>query len=244
MKNKLEKDRIEEIDTEMLFAVVTWGFLLIVLPLLKIICNITYIYKVNLIYGVSINLCLCTIGLILFKVYKYLSLKFNLFFKIYIGITISIYILILSFIIVENILMNNDIYFKGTVSYIILIISFANLISTILLLFIISIKISKESIKKNNGKVGALKNIIILTPLILSLVFTLLFGFIGVVFSKPEEIKVINKNIKYNIRVNGFLVSRNESTFIYNKSINSLLMKKLYNNEIPPEILAENNDYY
>lgn len=244
MKNKLEKDRIEEIDIEMLFAVVTWGFLLIVLPLLKMICNITNIYKVNIIYGVSINLCLCTIGLILFKVYKYLSLKLNLFLKIYIGITISIYILILSFIIVENILMNNDIYFKGTVSYIILIISFANLISTILLLFIISIKISKESIKKNNGKVGALKNIIILTPLILSLVFTLLFGSIGVVFSKPEEIKVINKNIKYNIRVNGFLVSRNESTFIYNKSINSLLMKKLYNNEIPPEILAENNDYY
>ena len=63
-------------------------------------------------------------------------------------------------------------------------------------------------------------------------------------FSKPEEITVINKNIKYNIRVNGFLVSRNESTFIYNKSINSILMKKLYNNEITPEILAENNDYY
>lgn len=63
-------------------------------------------------------------------------------------------------------------------------------------------------------------------------------------FSKPEEIMVINKNIKYNIRVNGFLVSRNESTFIYNKSINSILMKKLYNNEITPEILAENNDYY
>ncbi len=244
MKNKLEKYRIEEIDIEMLFAVVTWGFLLIVSPLLKIIYNITNIYKVNLIYVISINLCLCTIGFILFKVYKYLSLKFNLFFKIYIGITISIYILILSFIIVENIFMNNDIYFKGAVSYIILIISFANLISTILLLFIISIKISKENIRKNNGKVGTLKNIIILTPLILSLVFILSFGSIGVVFSKPEEIKVINKNIKYNIRVNGFLVSRNESTFIYNKSINSLLMKKLYNNEIPPEILAENNDYY
>lgn len=244
MKKKLEKYEIEEIDIKMLFAVLTWGFLLILSPLLKIIFNITNIYKVNLIYVILINLCLCTIGFILFKIYKYLSLKFNLFLKIYIGITISIYILILSFIIVENIFMNDDIYFKGTVSYIILIISFANLISTILLLFIISIKISKESIKKNNGKVGTLKNIIILTPLILSLVFTLSFGSIGVVFSKPEEIKVINKNIKYNIRVNGFLVSRNESTFIYNKSINSLLMKKLYNNEIPPEILAENNDYY
>lgn len=244
MKKKLEKYEIEEIDIKMLFAVLTWGFLLILSPLLKIILNITNIYKVNLIYVILINLCLCTIGFILFKIYKYLSLKFNLFLKIYIGITISIYILILSFIIVENIFMNDDIYFKGTVSYIILIISFANLISTILLLFIISIKISKESIKKNNGKVGTLKNIIILTPLILSLVFTLSFGSIGVVFSKPEEIKVINKNIKYNIRVNGFLVSRNESTFIYNKSINSLLMKKLYNNEIPPEILAENNDYY
>lgn len=244
MKKKLEKYEIEEIDIKMLFAVLTWGFLLILSPLLKIIFNITNIYIVNLIYVILINLCLCTIGFILFKIYKYLSLKFNLFLKIYIGITISIYILILSFIIVENIFMNDDIYFKGTVSYIILIISFANLISTILLLFIISIKISKESIKKNNGKVGTLKNIIILTPLILSLVFTLSFGSIGVVFSKPEEIKVINKNIKYNIRVNGFLVSRNESTFIYNKSINSLLMKKLYNNEIPPEILAENNDYY
>lgn len=244
MKKKLEKYEIEEIDIKMLFAVLTWGFLLILSPLLKIIFNITNIYKVNLIYVILINLCLCTIGFILFKIYKYLSLKFNLFLKIYIGITISIYILILSFIIVENIFMNDDIYFKGTVSYIILIISFANLISTILLLFIISIKISKESIKKNNGKVGTLKNIIILTPLILSLVFTLSFGSIGIVFSKPEEIKVINKNIKYNIRVNGFLVSRNESTFIYNKSINSLLMKKLYNNEIPPEILAENNDYY
>lgn len=66
----------------------------------------------------------------------------------------------------------------------------------------------------------------------------------GVLFSKPEEIKVINKNIQYNIRIVGFLTARDEATYIYNKSINSLLMKKIYNNEIPPEILAENNDYY
>lgn len=230
MKKKLEKYEIEEIDIKMLFAVLTWGFLLILSPLLKIICNITNIYKVNLIYMILINLCLCTIGFILFK--------------IYIGITISIYILTLIFIIIENIFMNNNIYFKGTVSYIILIISFANLISAILLLFIISIKIIQESIKKNSGKVVALKNIIILTPVIISLGFTLSFGSMGVLFSKPEEIKVINKNIQYNIRIVGFLTARDEATYIYNKSINSLLMKKIYNNEIPPEILAENNDYY
>lgn len=244
MKKKLEKYEIEEIDIKMLFAVLTWGFLLILSPLLKIICNITNIYKVNLIYMILINICLCTIGFILFKIYKYLSLKFNLFLKIYIGITISIYILTLIFIIIENIFMNNNIYFKGTVSYIILIISFANLISAILLLFIISIKIIQESIKKNSGKVVALKNIIILTPVIISLGFTLSFGSMGVLFSKPEEIKVINKNIQYNIRIVGFLTARDEATYIYNKSINSLLMKKIYNNEIPPEILAENNDYY
>lgn len=122
--------------------------------------------------------------------------------------------------------MNNNIYFKGTVSYIILIISFANLISAILLLFIISIKIIQESIKKNSGKVVALKNIIILTPVIISLGFTLSFGSMGVLFSKPEEIKVINKNIQYNIRIVGFLTARDEATYIYNKSINSLLMKK------------------
>ena len=84
MKKKLEKYEIEEIDIKMLFAVLTWGFLLILSPLLKIICNITNIYKVNLIYMILINLCLCTIGFILFKIYKYLSLKFNLFLKIYI----------------------------------------------------------------------------------------------------------------------------------------------------------------
>ncbi|MDU2124016.1 MAG: hypothetical protein E7E64_16020 [Clostridium celatum] len=244
MKKELEKYEIEEIDIKMLFAVTAWGFLLILSTLLKIICDITNIYKVNLIYVILINICLCTIGISLFKVYKYLSLKFNLFLKIYIGMIIIIYILTLGFIIIKNILMNNNIYFKGEVSYIILIISFANLISTILLLFIISIKISKESIKKNSNKIGFLKNIIILIPLILSLGFTLSFGTISVVFSKPEEINVIDKSIKYNIRVDGFLVARNEATFIYNKSINSILMKKLYTNEVPPEILAENNDYY
>lgn len=60
----------------------------------------------------------------------------------------------------------------------------------------------------------------------------------------PEEIQVVNKDIKYNIRVEGFLVGRNEGTYIYNKSINSLSMRRLKGNEIPEEILAENNHYY
>lgn len=243
MNKEVKENADEEIDVKMLFAVSTWGFLLASLTYISMVSGITEMYKVSLLSLFLNNLFLCGIGVTAFKSVKVLGMKINWFLKIYIIITMGIYILTLGFIIINNSIINNDIYFKGEVVYLVLKISFANIISTIFLLLIISIKVLKARVKYNE-KGSGIKATIVLCPIILSVIINLTFGYLGLLFSKPHEVEVINKNVEYIIRVEGFLVAKNESTFIYNKSINKFFMKRLNDNEVPSEILAENNGYY
>ena len=243
MNEDLEKYEWKKADEKMLFGIAVWGFMLLISPLFNMFSSITEIYKVNLVNVFLNSIFLYSIGLIIFKVSKFFDFKINIFLKIHITITIIIYILTLSFMLINNLFLENNIYFKGKILYLILLISFANIISTILILIIIGNKVRKVKIN-NDDNSRSVTSIIILFPLILALICTLLFGYIGILFSKPEEIEVTNKNIEYIIRVDGFLVARDEATFIYNKSINLFLMKRLDKYEVPNEILAENNDYY
>lgn len=244
MNYDFKKYGAKKIDETMLFTIAIFTFILLLSPLLGMVYGILGIYnKADLVYDLLNSIFLSMIGFIMFKVSKSFNLQITNFLKMYIITTIIIYILTFSFTIIDKIFWVNNIYFKGKFSYIILLISFANIILTIIILIKISNKIRKVKFK-NDSTSRRITSIITLFVLILSLIYTLSFGYIGVLLAKPEEIEVTHKNIQYNIRVDGFLVARDESTFRYNKSINLFLMKKLNDDEVPNEILAENNDYY
>lgn len=108
----------------------------------------------------------------------------------------------------------------------------------------ICIKLIGKKLKDLNSLIKVF-NIVLLCILSVSLFLSSTVGFFIVLISIPTEIKVSYDNMNYNIRKDVFLAQdEKEYNFIYNKSINLFLMKKLSDNEIPREILAENNNYY
>lgn len=180
----------------------------------------------------------------IFNMIKNSIIQANKFLKMFLIATIVSYILTISFVIFSIVLAYRSIYFKGYIFGAIILINFINNISWIIILITICIKLNGKKFKNLNTLIKVF-NIVSLCTLSVSLFLILTIGFFIVLISIPTEIKVSYNNISYNIRKDGFLVhDEKEYNFIYNKSINLFLMEKLSDNEIPREILAENNNYY
>lgn len=240
-KNPTAESKSKEINL-LLFITLGWIFLILDMTFSEIIFGIPNLYKDNLLSVFFYNLILFIIGFILFKISKSLSLKFNLLSKIHIILTIIIYIFLLSFIISKNFLYKSNIYFNSNFLSVVLIVGFFNIISTPLLLIGFGNKIVKSKTLNISSKFTT--KFMISLPIIISLIINLTFGYLALLFSLPNEITVISNNKTYNIRIEWFLSAKEDATFIYHKPINFFLMERLNPDEIPDEILAENNDYY
>lgn len=180
----------------------------------------------------------------IFKMINNSIIQVNKFLKTLLVTTVISYILIVSFVIISIVLAYKDLYFKGYILSTIILINFINTIIWHIIFMTICIKLIGKKLKDLNSLIKVF-NIVLLCILSVSLFLSSTVGFFIVLISIPTEIKVSYDNMNYNIRKDGFLAQdEKEYNFIYNKSINLFLMKKLSDNEIPREILAENNNYY
>lgn len=208
------------------------------------ILNSEIINEKLFIYDILISLIWILPWYAVFNMIKNSIIEVNKFLKSFLIATIVSYILTISFVIFSIILSYRSIYFKGYIFSAIVLINFINIISWHIILIIICIKLIGNKLKDLNYLIKGV-NILLLCILSVSLFLSSTFGFFVVLIYMPNEIKVSYNNISYNIREDSFLAQyKKEYRFIYNKSINLFLMKKLSNNEIPREILAENNNYY
>lgn len=181
---------------------------------------------------------------VVFNMIKNSIIQVNKFFKAFLIATIVSYILTVSFVIFSIILAYSSIYFKGYIVSAIILINFINVIAWHIILMTICVKLIGEKLKDLKPLIKGF-NILLLCILSVSLFLSSTIGLFIVVLTIPNEIKSSHNNINYNIRKYDFLAhDEKDYNFIYNKSINLFLMKKLSDNEVPSEILAENNSYY
>lgn len=181
---------------------------------------------------------------LVFNIIKKSIVQVNKFLKTFLIASMVSYILTILFIIFSIILAYKSLYFKGYIFNAIVLINFINLISLHIIIITICIKLIGRKLKDLNLLIKVF-NFLLLCILSVSLFLSSTFGFFMVTILIETEIKVLYNNSSYNIKKYDFLAhDEKDYIFRYNKSINLFLMKKLSDNEIPREILAENNNYY